>query len=259
MKFDTLFPKIHVYKDLLPEHKNLVKILEESEKDPKSSFVFKDWKSWGQFGTYVFQLNYKDKNFSENIKNEMTPREKEEQGYVKMVYDAFYKSTDHFLNHYNSYLPEGSTIMGPSFSRYDKNDYDFKGLNMDRHTDYQPWEADIPGYKFILTCTMYLNDDYEGGEISFKINDEYIDYKPKAGDVLVFPSGHPDFLCEDGTYLHGVKKIHEKDRYLIRCFYQIYHPGSEEWHKNKEKYGEELWGKMEQERIKREIDEVLKK
>jgi hypothetical protein len=269
MKFDILFPKIHVYKGLLPDHKNLVKVLEKSEKDPKSSFVFKKWGKWSQFGTYVPQLEYKDENLKNNIEPyvvdfsslvPMTSREKKEKKYVKMVYDAFYKSTDHFLDYYKTSLPDGCTIMGPSFSRYDKNNEDdSRELNMARHTDYQPWESEMPGYKFVLTCTMYLNDDYEGGEISFKINDEHIDYKPKAGDVLVFPSGHPDFLCEDDTYLHGVKKIHKKDRYLIRCFYQIYYPGSKKWHEGKEKYGEELWDKMEKERIKKEIDEILKK
>jgi predicted 2-oxoglutarate/Fe(II)-dependent dioxygenase YbiX len=274
MKFDILFPKIHIYKDLLPDHKNLVKNLKESEKDPESSFVFKNWKRWSQFGTYVHQLGYKDENVKNNIDDHtvnfsnlvaMSPREKEENSYAKMVYDAFYKSTSHFLEYYKTSLPEDSTIMGPSFSRYDKNNEEDSeleksiGLNMARHTDYQPWESEMPGYKFILTCTMYLNDDYEGGEISFKINDEYLDYKPKAGDVLVFPSGHPNFLCENDTYLHGVKKIYKEDRYLIRCFYQIYYPGSKKWHEGKEKYGEELWGKMEEERIKKELDEILKK
>ena len=37
-----------------------------------------------------------------------------------------------------------------------------------------------------LSVVFYLNDDYEGGEISFQRQAQVI--KPKAGDVLLFPS-----------------------------------------------------------------------
>lgn len=256
MEYEIIFPKIHVYKGLIPEYENIVKKLKESEDNPESSVVFKDWQPWGKFGTYVFQLNYYPEKEDIQSLDEETQKE---YSYVKMVYDAFYNSTKNFLDYYKLDLPEDWKIMGPSFSRYDKNEDIKQELAMSRHTDYEPWQKDVPGYKFALTCTMYLNDDYEGGEISFKIKDKIIDYKPKAGDIIVFPSGHPEFLCEDEIYLHGVKKISNNDRYLIRCFYQFYHPGSKEWIEGKEKYGEKVWEEMEKERIEREMENVLKK
>jgi hypothetical protein len=237
---------------LLPGHEEIVELLKDSENNPDNSFIFKDWQPWSIFGTYIYQLDYKigrsgitDQRFLK------------EEHYLNLVTDAFYKSTGHFLNYYKLDLPEDWQIMGPSFSRYDKTVDVGNGLAMRRHTDYQPWERENPGYKFALTCTMYLNDDYEGGEISFKIKDKTIDYKPKAGEIIVFPSGNPDFLCEDDVYLHGVKKMYGEDRYLIRCFYQFYDPGSKRWHKNKEKYGEDVWNKMEEERMEREAKSVL--
>lgn len=54
----------------------------------------------------------------------------------------------------------------------------------------------IPGYygdskRKIMTFVFYLNDDYEGGEISFPELGRH--FKPKAGSVIMFP---PHFLHE---------------------------------------------------------------
>jgi hypothetical protein len=60
-----------------------------------------------------------------------------------------------------------------------------------------------PGYKHIFTIIFYLNDNYEYGEILFTYNDHFnnesfpskdmkiLKYKPKAGDVIVFPAHFP--------------------------------------------------------------------
>jgi predicted 2-oxoglutarate/Fe(II)-dependent dioxygenase YbiX len=41
-------------------------------------------------------------------------------------------------------------------------------------------------YNCTVSVVCYLNDDYEGGELSFRLQDLKI--KPKAGDMYVFPS-----------------------------------------------------------------------
>jgi hypothetical protein len=87
------------------------------------------------------------------------------------------------------------------------------------HTDYVGYDDAQPD--FALTCTMYINDNYEGGDVAFKVGkDDYV-YKPQAGDVMVFPSGHPDLLSEENVCVHGVKKITSGLKYFIRIFYQI--------------------------------------
>jgi predicted 2-oxoglutarate/Fe(II)-dependent dioxygenase YbiX len=57
---------------------------------------------------------------------------------------------------------------------------------MGRHFDLHPFE----GNETILSAVIYLNDDYEGGELYFDQQD--ITIKPKAGSVIFFPST-PDF------------------------------------------------------------------
>lgn len=63
------------------------------------------------------------------------------------------------------------------------------------HQDYSPDQPDTPN--FTITLNAYLTDDYEGGEIVFLSDDytsdmdeenETLSYKPRAGDIVVFPS-----------------------------------------------------------------------
>lgn len=99
---------------------------------------------------------------------------------------------------------------------------------MSFHTDYMVDRSHEEGHKFAITTTMYINDDYEHGAIVFRINGKTFSYKPKAGDVLVFPSGHPLLLMEGETPLmHAVEAIPYggPDRYMVRMFHQIYSKG----------------------------------
>jgi hypothetical protein len=59
--------------------------------------------------------------------------------------------------------------------------YDGPGTHFKIHADHGPT------YVCTISVVVYLNDDYEGGEIWFPRMDN-LTIKPKAGDVLVFPS-----------------------------------------------------------------------
>jgi hypothetical protein len=138
------------------------------------------------------------------------------------------------LTHYQSMFNISMEYMEAiNFVRYTP------GQHFNIHTDH--------GFSYSCTVSsiLYLNDDYEGGEICFKINDHYISHKPQAGDVIVFPSRDP--------YMHGVRKSFGPRRYMIRCFWEFEDKGSDEWHANKAKYGEDVWDQMEKDRFKKEI------
>jgi predicted 2-oxoglutarate/Fe(II)-dependent dioxygenase YbiX len=55
------------------------------------------------------------------------------------------------------------------------------------------------------TVILYLNDDYEGGELFFPQHNIVI--KPSAGSIVTFPGDH--------TNIHGVNEVKNKTRYTI--------------------------------------------
>jgi hypothetical protein len=61
----------------------------------------------------------------------------------------------------------------------------------------------------VLSVLLYLNDDYEGGEIEFRHSG--IKFKPEAGSVLFFPS---NFL-----YVHEVYPVTRGPRYALPNWY----------------------------------------
>ena len=57
-------------------------------------------------------------------------------------------------------------------------------------------------------CVIYLNDNYDGGEIFYpELN---IKYKPKAGSLICHPSKSP--------YLHEVLPVYNGNRFIISFF-----------------------------------------
>jgi len=56
-----------------------------------------------------------------------------------------------------------------------------------------------------LSLLIYLNDDFEGGGLTFKWFNFH--FKPKAGDLLIFPS--------DNRYEHQAEKVESGIRYCI--------------------------------------------
>jgi predicted 2-oxoglutarate/Fe(II)-dependent dioxygenase YbiX len=62
-----------------------------------------------------------------------------------------------------------------------------------------------------LATIVYLNDDYDGGELYFP--NQGIEFKPKAGNAYFFPG--------DRNYVHGVREITSNVRYTCPFFWTI--------------------------------------
>jgi hypothetical protein len=256
-KIDKLiiYPRIVVYKNLLKDSEKIAKMLMSSKNATEDTHYLKPWKDWKPMGNMMMidRLDFDETDSSDQNKNN-------QKELLKNIYEAFETSTRDFFESYpnTEYYPDFIKTWDMSqhpwirsnisFLRYDPTNYNYQngrpGLAMDYHTDTHEFNTDSPGRKFIVTATMYLNDNYEGGAVSFLDEDSgsVTDYKPKAGDVTVFPSGAP--------YYHGIQPIFGNERYLLRMFWYYDFEGTEEWHLNKNKYGEELWKQMQDEKIK---------
>jgi hypothetical protein len=74
--------------------------------------------------------------------------------------------------------------------------YEGQGQEFKIHSDHGPH------YNTTVSIVVYLNDDYEGGEIQFPRLDN-LTYAPKIGDIAVFPSNyiyeHASLPMKSGT------------------------------------------------------------
>jgi hypothetical protein len=73
------------------------------------------------------------------------------------------------------------------------------GQHFQEHTDHGF------SYNCVVSLVGYVNDDYDGGEIFFRI--QGVKIKPKAGDLFVFPS---NFM-----YPHQAMPVHSGTKYSI--------------------------------------------
>jgi hypothetical protein len=74
--------------------------------------------------------------------------------------------------------------------------YEGAGTHFNIHADHGP------AYNCTVSAVIYINDDYIGGDLKFPRLDNLV-YKPKVGDIAVFPSNyiyeHASLPMESGT------------------------------------------------------------
>lgn len=261
MNVVEIYPKIFVYKGLYKDINSIYKALKESD---GADGLLSPWTKWSIFGEYLsptfkHSVDMLPPEVIEQIETK-TEKEKEHKDIILEIFANFYKATEDYIlknnvdfdrnkiipnikDKKNNFIKEWQT-SGPSIARYHENVKD--SIAMTYHTDYIREPIISPGHKFAITALTYFNDDYEGGEIDFIANGEAYMYKPEAGDILVFPSGHPEFLMsENSIYLHGVMPSYKKSKYLARMYWMKYSLGSLDWFENEKKYGKEKWAEMQ--------------
>jgi len=88
-----------------------------------------------------------------------------------------------------------------------------EGQFMGPHIDWNEQNYDIA-----YTIVVYLNDDYEGGELYFVDPSIDLKLKPKAGSIVMFPSNLP-YLHQSCEITKGRKMLithHWKSKLLLR-------------------------------------------
>lgn len=224
---------VFVYKSIIPNINFVYRALKETQNNEVDSYLFSEWTNWGPYGltSYFFSHSFEDCASLELLKliySHNLSANKNKDVYKKLllqfsintvlteysqmcIYDYIYNSGCNFL------LPENMFYTRVDLGEYHMQPVELGHLEMPYHTDYVSADHFLSSDKFIVTCNTYLNDDYDGGEISFYLNGEIIDYKPNEGDIIVFPSGDPKYL-NGKSYLHGVKKITRGQKNISRYY-----------------------------------------
>jgi predicted 2-oxoglutarate/Fe(II)-dependent dioxygenase YbiX len=243
--FDEIYPNVLVYRNMLVDPKKAAEIMAKSEAEGDGKYFLKQWTKWAEFGTYTQikwgdELNYADKS----------QQYEDEKALFEEINKAYNKAISHYKNHTGLEIPSDAYFSGHSYCKYFDEIDDLKNnMTMQYHTDYIISQRDMPGPKFHTTCTFYINDNYDGGDLEFYIDNNIINHKPKAGDLVVFPSTDP--------YYHGVKRISNGNKYFVRNFVMSVYEGSKEWLQNQKNEGAYRWSKKEWERIEKEDNENM--
>lgn len=220
------------------------------------------WRGWYGFGRQIDGGNQMFTNHPtfptwEDWTNRFDMMTRPEEGveidqYTEEVGRIFYLASKFYVEQTGRVLPTW-TCQPWGLARYipDEDLIGSEKLTMNYHADFMVEDAESPGSKFGITGVLYPNDDYNGGELTFRIVQEddslkeFI-YKPKAGDLVMFPSGPP--------YFHGVKRITGSPKYITRLYWMYDFPGTQDWHDLKAKYGD----KFEELEIQRKSRQDLK-
>ena len=88
------------------------------------------------------------------------------------------------------------------------NPENFQLLKYETGQYFQSHHDSIPGTNRSISILIYLNDNYEGGEIEFIYFDKKI--KPKAGTLIMFPSNYP--------YKHVAHPVTKGTKYAVATF-----------------------------------------
>lgn len=211
-KKQVLGEKVHYYEDGIKDIEKLMSTLDDII-DIEKQYNIEPWLDWTAsndknfiYGeTKTFDLNSID-NFPTSIITD-TDKHKEYKEKMKYIYDVIMQSFYDVSKDYAVAL--GDNDEPKLFPVFNIKKYS-TGSAMGAHFDQ------LDGDKTLrYSLVMYLNDDFEGGEISFVISDydgvkittsSNLDYdlavkakdfdfgiKPKAGSVIIFPSSAPYF------------------------------------------------------------------
>lgn len=243
-----LDPKILVFENVFSFSDKIIEFYEEKDA----------WDGWYGFGTQS-SPEAPSTGYTSSTKDFPTIEEWNQildkdtsHPYRNKIHTEFYDISKLYVDFTGTKLPNWQYQNNWCLAKYtpDVDHSSNPETSMGHHTDYQQDRHGQPGSKFGITSVYYPNDDYEGGEIQFRVLvpgtftlEKEITYKPNKGDLVVFPSGDP--------YYHGVKRIWKNPKYIIRLYWGWEDGGSPEWHALRKKYGNEKFEQMEKERLKR--------
>ena len=228
---EQLCDGVFIYKNALQKSQQVLDLIKILEHEDEKSLLTSGWGPWGPYGKTTYFYNDLKEGYIENIFNSvfhdsqlnnlnnygLCRRTLFEIMINSILTELNQKIIHDFLIKNNFKVPNNSF-----FARIDLCKYDFQQktplheMEMPFHNDYVTADHHLSCDKFLVSCNTYFTSDYSGAEIVFYINGKLVEYKPKAGDVLVFPSGNPNYVSNNYC-LHAVKRG-SGNRYISRYF-----------------------------------------
>lgn len=180
-----------IYHDALPKDLNIIDRLEEVVSDQANQYNYSE----AMVGYGMKMPEYRDcfdlKFKKTDIEHDQSEASLKLQSLWTDVHFRKLQAVKDYTKRYN--VGELRYWEALNFVKYGP------GQHFQEHTDHGF------SYNCVVSMVGYVNDDYEGGEIAFRM--QGINVKPKAGDLFVFPS---NFM-----YPHRAMPVHNGTKYSI--------------------------------------------
>lgn len=199
---------IVVYRDVLPKDMEIITRLEEVLDADSNPYSYSEAK----VGYGMRMPEYRDCQDFKFKKTDISGDQSEASLKLQQLWDEVYfrqlQAVKHYSRTYN--IGELRYWEAMNFIKYGP------GQHFQEHHDN--------GYSYncILSAVSYPNDDYEGGELFFRLQN--LNIKPKAGDLYLFPSNfmypHRAMPVHSGTKYSIVTMLDYSEKYHKAEFYQ---------------------------------------
>lgn len=192
------------YKNIIKDPAQLIIDIESLDKrflvdKPYTKTKVKPWTAW-TYGSGDSQQMFCWQKFIPQVQDiKEDDVYKDEQINIS---SQLFGALDETLKHY-------STVLYPFAEKNIKSREHTMHLLRYDNAGHLPAHQDQGVSSRILSVLLYLNDDYEGGEIEFRHSG--IKFKPEAGSVLFFPSNY--------LYVHEVYPVTKGPRYALPNWY----------------------------------------
>ena len=164
------------FTDVISVPQKYIEHLENLDKNEFSYPYVEKWKTWNASNDNLKIYGQKKHiNLPKNLSLDNNLNQKILY-VINAIKEAHYLCSDTYTKVLNIKKP--TTINHYAINKY------FPGESMGLHVDSYENSNEKR-----FTILIYLNDDYEGGEIEFP--NQNIKFKPKAGSALIFPTQEP--------------------------------------------------------------------
>ena len=197
---------IFVFHDLIPE--NCISILEDVIENQENNYTYRE----AMVGYGMKMPDYRDCLDFKYKRLDIEHDNSTHGMMLKKVWDSVYNKARPAVKTYCKYFNIGELRYweAMNFVRYGE------GQHFQEHHDH--------GYSYncVVSLVGYPNDDYEGGELYFRLQDLTI--KPTAGDLFIFPSNfmypHKAMPVKSGVKHSIVTMLDFSDKFHRPEFYE---------------------------------------
>ena len=179
----TKFDKIHYYEGVIERPYALIKDIEETDSLLNSSTSITKWVQWkASDNAYDF-------------------------GYQKMINPTIIDETNETLLSINKIIRDAIVMSSKDYAKEHNIDLGYlTPISIAKYSTGKEMGSHVDSYEDgrspVLSVVLYINDNYDGGELYFKEQD--VSIKPSAGSLIAFPSVAP-YYHQSMTVTKGIK------------------------------------------------------